>query len=95
MRSITDASLIHDRISSAVNSGNKKGIVIVGSGATGVSLGRALSDFIKESKKIRLRLHNNSRSTTDHSLVMGCVFSNKVEEVLCEKGIRIMTSSPV
>ena len=55
----------------------------------------ALSDFIKESKK------SDSGSITilealktilpgwDECLV------NKVEEVLCEKGIRIMTSSPV
>ena len=95
MRSITDASLIHDRVSSAVNSGNKQGIVIVGGRATGVSLGGALSDFIKESKK------SDSGSITilealttilpgwDECLV------NTVEEVLREKEIRIMTSSPV
>ena len=51
LRSITDASLIHDRVSSIVNSDNKQSIVIVGGGATGVSLGGALSDFINESKK--------------------------------------------
>jgi NADH:ubiquinone reductase (H+-translocating) len=95
LRSIPDASLVHDMVSSAVNSGNRQGIVIVGGGATGVSLGGALSDFIKESKK------SDSISITilealptilpgwDECLV------NKVEEVLCEKGIMIMTSSPV
>jgi NADH dehydrogenase len=95
LRSILDASLVHDMVSLAVNSGNRQGIVIVGGGATGVSLGGALSDFIKESKK------SDSISITilealptilpgwDECLV------NKVEEVLCEKGIRIMTSSPV
>jgi NADH dehydrogenase FAD-containing subunit len=50
LRSITDASLIHDRVSSAVNSGNKQGIVIVGGGATDVSPGGVLSDFIKRAK---------------------------------------------
>ena len=47
LRSITDASLIHDRVSSIVNSDNKQSIVIVGGGATGVSLGGALSRLHK------------------------------------------------
>ena len=87
--------MIHDRVSSIVNSDNKQSIVIVGGGATGVSLGGALSDFINESKK------SDSVSITilealptilpgwDERLV------KKVEDVLHEKGIRIMTSSPV
>lgn len=95
LRSITDASLIYDRVSSIVNSDKKQRVVIVGGGATGVSLGGALSDFINESKK------SDSVSVTiiealptilsgwDERLV------KKVEEVLREKGIRIITSSPV
>jgi NADH:ubiquinone reductase (H+-translocating) len=95
LRSITDASLIYDRVSSIVNSDKKHSVVIVGGGATGVSLGGALSDFINESKK------SDSVSVTiiealptilsgwDKRLV------KKVEEVLREKGIRIITSSPV
>jgi NADH dehydrogenase len=97
LRSITDASLIYDRISSIVNSDKKQqqSVVIVGGGATGVSLGGALSDFINEKKK------SDSVSVTiiealptilsgwDKRLVM------KVEEVLLEKGIRIIKNSPV
>ena len=95
LRSITDASLIYDSVSSIVNSDKEQSVVIVGGGATGVSLGGALSDFINESKK------SDSVSVTiiealptilsgwDERLV------KKVEEVLCEKGIRIITSSPV
>ena len=95
LRSITDASLIYDRISSIVNSDKKHSVVIVGGGATGVSLGGALSDFINENKK------SDSVSVTiiealptilsgwDKQLVM------KVEQVLLEKGIRIITRSPV
>jgi NADH dehydrogenase len=95
LRSITDASLIYDRISSIVNSDKKHSVVIVGGGATGVSLGGALSDFINESKK------SDSVSVTiiealptilsgwDKRLV------EKVEQVLHEKGIRIITNSPV
>src|ERR1044072_8148151 len=95
LRSITDASLIYDRISSIVNSDKKESVVIVGGGATGVSLGGALSDFVNESKK------SDSVSITitealptilsgwDERLV------KKVNEVLHEKEIRIMTSSGV
>ncbi|HEY6885631.1 MAG TPA: FAD-dependent oxidoreductase [Nitrososphaeraceae archaeon] len=95
LRSITDASLIYDSVSSIVNSDKEQSVVIVGGGATGVSLGGALSDFINESKK------SDSVSVTiiealpsilsgwDERLV------KKVQEVLREKGIRIITSSPV
>jgi NADH dehydrogenase len=95
LRSVTNASLIYDRVSSIVNSDKKESVVIVGGGATGVSLGGALSDFINESKK------SDSVSVTiiealptilsgwDKRLV------KKVEEVLREKGIRIITNSSV
>ena len=53
LRSISDASVIYDRVSALIKSDNKQNIVIVGGGATGVSLAGALSDFIKESKKNR------------------------------------------
>jgi NADH:quinone reductase (non-electrogenic) len=95
LRSITDASLIYDRISSIVNSDKKESVVIVGGGATGVSLGGALSDFINESKKSDLvsvtiiEALPTILSGWDKRLV------NKVEEVLHEKGIRIITNSPV
>ena len=51
LRSISDASLIYDRVGTLIKLNNKQNIVIVGGGATGVSLGGALSDFIKDSKK--------------------------------------------
>ena len=95
LRSITDASLIYDRVSSIVNSDKKESVVIVGGGATGVSLGGALSDFINESKKSDLvsvtiiEALPTILSGWDKRLV------NKVEEVLHEKGIRIITNSPV
>ena len=95
LRSISDASLIYDRVGALIKLNNKQNIVIVGGGATGVSLGGALSDFIKDSKK------TDSISITiiealptilpgwDEHLV------KKVNEVLHKKGIRIMTRSPV
>jgi NADH:ubiquinone reductase (H+-translocating) len=96
LRSITNASLIYDRVSSIVNNSDKEqSVVIVGGGATGVSLGGALSDFINESKKSDtvsvtiIEALPNILSGWDELLV------KKVEEVLREKGIRIITSSPV
>ena len=95
LRSISDASSIYDRVSALIKLNKKQNIVIVGGGATGVSLGGALSDFIKDSKK------TDSISITiiealptilagwDERLV------KKVNEVLHKKGIRIMNRSPV
>src|ERR671921_642847 len=57
LRSISDASMIYDRVSALIKSDNKPNIVIVGGGATGVSLAGALSDFIKDSKKVNEVLH--------------------------------------
>jgi NADH dehydrogenase len=95
LRSVTNASLIYDRASSIVNSDKKESVVIVGGGATGVSLGGALSDFINESKKSDfvsvtiIEALPTILSGWDKRLV------KKVEEVLREKGIRIITNSPV
>ena len=71
LRSVPDASLIYDRIRFTYQFRQEANIVIVGGGATGVSLGGALSDFIKEKQKIRLRFYNNYRSTTNYSFRMG------------------------
>src|SRR5919107_2785582 len=95
LRSIADASLIYDKVSEFIKSDYNHDIVIVGGGATGVSLGGALSDLIRDSRK------TNSISITiiealptilpgwDERLV------KKVNEVLHEKRIRILTRSPV
>ena len=95
LRSISDASLIYDKVSTLIKSNNKQNIVIVGGGATGVSLGGALSDFIKENKKTDslsitiIEALPTILSGWDERLV------KKVNEVLDKKGIRIMTRSPV
>jgi NADH:ubiquinone reductase (H+-translocating) len=96
LRSISDASLIYDKASALIKSNKNHNIVIVGAGATGVSLGGALSDFINESKKKSDRLSitiiealPTILSGWDERLV------KKVNDVLHEKGIRIMTSSAV
>ena len=95
LRSISDASMIYDRVSALIKSNNKQNIVIVGGGASGVSLAGALSDFTKDNKKTDslsitiLEALPTILSGWDERLV------KKVNEVLHKKGIRIMTSSPV
>ncbi|MFL6407125.1 MAG: NAD(P)/FAD-dependent oxidoreductase, partial [Nitrososphaeraceae archaeon] len=95
LRSISDASLICDNVRALIKSNKKHNIVIVGGGATGVSLGGALSDFVNENKKSdRLSITIIEALPTilsgwDERLV------KKVNEVLHEKEIRIMTSSAV
>ena len=95
LRSISDASMIYDRISTSIKVNKKQNIVIVGGGATGVSLAGALSDFIRDSKK------TDSLSITIIEALPTILSGwnerlvKKVNEVLHKKGIRIMTSSPV
>jgi NADH:ubiquinone reductase (H+-translocating) len=95
LRSISDASMIYDRVSALIKLNKKQNIVIVGGGATGVSLAGALSDFIKDSKKTDslsitiIEALPTILSGWDERLV------KKVNEVLHKKGIRIMNRSPV
>ena len=82
-------------MSSLIESNDKHDIVIVGGGATGVSLGGGLSDLIKEGKK------TNSISITIIEALPTILSGwngrlvKKVSEVLSEKGIRVMTSTAV
>ena len=95
LRSISDASLICDKVRALIKSNKKHNIVIVGGGATGVSLGGALSDFVNESKRSDrlfitiIEALPNILSGWDERL------AKKVNEILYEKEIRIMTSSAV
>ncbi len=58
IRSIYDASIIHDHISKIISEENKKhNIVIVGAGATGVSLGSALAETISAELRLLLLLY--------------------------------------
>ena len=95
LHSISDASLICDKMRALLKSNKKHDIVIVGGGATGVSLGGALSDFVRGSKKSDMLTITiiealpTILSGWDERLV------EKVNEVLLEKEIRIRTSSAV
>src|SRR5918994_1181623 len=95
LRSVADASSIYDKVSEFIKSNNNHDIVIVGGGGTGVSLGGALSDLIEDSGKtnsISIKIIEalpTILSGWDERLV------KKVNEVLNEKGITIMTSTAV
>jgi NADH:ubiquinone reductase (H+-translocating) len=95
LRSVADASLIYGKVCEFIKSNNNHDIVIVGGGATGVSLGGALSDLIKDSGKtdsISIKIIEalpTILSGWDDRLV------KKVNEVLNEKGITIMTGTAV
>jgi NADH:ubiquinone reductase (H+-translocating) len=94
LHSISDASWSVIRWA-LLNSNRKHDIVIVGGGATGVSLGGALSDFVKGSKKSDMLTITiiealpTILSGWDERLV------EKVNEVLLKEEIRIRTSSAV
>ena len=95
LRSISDASLICDKVRALIKSNKKHNIVIVGGGATGVSLGGALSDLVNESKKVdRLSITIIEALPT---ILLGWDerLAKKVNEILHKKEIRIMTSSAV
>ena len=95
LRSISDASLICDKVRALIKSNKKHNIVIVGGGATGVSLGGALSDFVNESKRSdRLSI---TIIETLPTILSGWDerLAKKVNEILHKKEIRIMTSSAV
>ena len=89
LRSVADASLIYGKVSEFIKSNNNHDIVIVGGGATGVSLGGALSDLIKDSGKtdsISIKIIEalpTILSGWDDRL------AKKVNEVLNEKGITL------
>ncbi len=95
LRSISDASLIHDRMNLLIKSNNKQNIIIVGGGGTGVSLGGALSDSIIENKKSDSLYITIMEAQSSILLGWNKKLVKKVDKVLNEKGIRIMTSSPV
>jgi NADH:ubiquinone reductase (H+-translocating) len=95
LRSISDASLICDKVRALIKSNKKHNIIIVGGGATGVSLGGALSDFVNESKRSdRLSITIIEALPT---ILLGWDerLAKKVNEILHKKEIRIMTSSAV
>jgi NADH:quinone reductase (non-electrogenic) len=95
LRSIYDASLIYDKLRALIKSNEKHNIVIVGGGATGVSLGGAVSDFVNESER------SDKPSITIIEALPTILsgwderIAKKVNQILYEKGIRIMTSSAV
>ena len=93
IRSIYDASIIHDHILRIIDEAqNKKhNIVIVGAGATGISLGSALAETINASpNKSNIKI-NIIEATSTILPGWDIRVKNKTEEILKEKGIRIFS----
>jgi NADH:ubiquinone reductase (H+-translocating) len=96
IRSIYDASIIHNYISKIISEENKKhNIVIVGAGATGISLGSALAEMINTSpNKSNIKV-NIIEATSTILPGWDIRIKNKTEEILKDKGIRIFHNSLV
>lgn len=97
IRSIYDASIIHDHILRIIEEAeNKKhNIVIVGAGATGISLGSALAETINASPNKNNIKINIIEATSTILPGWDIRVKNKTEEILKDKGIRIFHNSLV
>ena len=97
IRSIYDASIIHDHILRIIGEAeNKKhNIVIVGAGATGISLGSALAETINASPNKNNIKINIIEATSTILPGWDIRVKNKTEEILKDKGIRIFHNSLV
>lgn len=118
-RSIYDATFVREKIQSFLlskssergiatekqSNGNNIKITIVGGGATGVSLGGAIADLIKDQEKQRensdAMLHETNLSITVVEAMPNILTGwnselvSKVKAILESKGIRILTNSQV
>jgi NADH dehydrogenase len=98
IRSIYDASIIHEHILRIIEEAaeNKKhNIVIVGAGATGISLGSALAESINASPNKNNIKINIIEATSTILPGWDIRVKNKTEEILKDKGIRIFHNSLV
>jgi NADH:ubiquinone reductase (H+-translocating) len=95
LRSIYDASIIYDHISEIIKEEKKNNIVIVGAGATGISLGSALAEMINLSKNKDNIKVNIIEATPTILYGWDLKVKNKVEDILKKKGIRIFHNSLV
>jgi NADH:quinone reductase (non-electrogenic) len=95
LRSIYDASIIQDHISKIIGEDKKNNIVIVGAGATGISLAGALAEMINLSKNKNNVKVNIVEATSTILYGWDEKIKNKVEDILKKKGIRIFHNSIV
>jgi NADH dehydrogenase len=95
LRSIYDASIIYDHISKIITEDKKNNIVIVGAGATGISLAGALAEKINLSKNKDTVKVNIVEATSTILYGWDEKIKNKVEDILKRKGIRIFHNSIV
>src|SRR6188472_257828 len=82
LRSIYDASIIYDHISKIVKEEEKQNIVIVGAGATGISLGSALAEMINLSKNKDNIKVNIIEATSTILYGWDIKLKNRIEDIL-------------
>ncbi|MER5176128.1 MAG: FAD-dependent oxidoreductase [Candidatus Nitrosocosmicus sp.] len=95
LRSIYDASIIYENISEIIKEEKKNNIVIVGAGATGISLGSALAEMINLSENKDNIKVNIIEATSTILYGWDLKVKNKIENILKKKGIRIFHNSLV
>lgn len=95
LRSIYDASIIYENISEIIKEEKKNNIVIVGAGATGISLGSALAEMINLSENKDNIKVNIIEATSTILYGWDLKVKNKIEDILKKKGIRIFHNSLV
>lgn len=95
LRSIYDASIVFDHISKIIKEDKKHNIVIVGAGATGISLGSALAEMINLSKNKDNIKVNIIEATSTILYGWDIKVKNKIEDILKKRGIRIFHNSLV
>ncbi len=95
LRSIYDASIIFDHISKIIKEDKKHNIVIVGAGATGISLGSALAEMINLSENKDNIKVNIIEATSTILYGWDIKVKNKIEDILKKRGIRIFHNSLV
>ncbi len=95
LRSIYDASIIHDHVSKIIQEETKSNIVIVGAGATGISLGSALAERINLSNNRENIKVNIIEATSTILSGWDPKIKSKVEDILTKKGLRIFHNSVV
>jgi len=95
LRSIYDASIIHNHVSEIIKDEEKNNIIIVGAGATGISLAGALAEMINMSKNKDNVKVNIIEATSTILYGWDEKIKNKIEDTLKKRGIRIFYNSIV
>ncbi len=95
LRSMYDAKKIYEHVKSLIDSGSNGEVVVIGGGATGVSIAGALSDFIRlerNADRVSIKVVEASES-----LLYGWdrKVAQKAREILEKKGVQVILGARV